>query len=315
MRFAFLIAAIFTLSMPSDSAAKEDITQKRIALTFDDGPTSDGPLLTGEERTAKLIDALTASGVKQAAFFITTRNLDNEISQQRVRDYAAAGHVIANHSDQHFWAHKTEVGDYIADIDIAEEKLRGFDNRRAWFRFPFLDEGRELEKRDALRAALAERNLTSGYVTIDTFDWHMVTLVRRAIKAGKCVDIDKAGEIYVDMFVEAAEHFHVMSLETLERAPAQNILLHENDLAALFVDDLVAGLRAVGWEIITADEAFADPLMAQLPQTTFSGMGRVAAFAYEAGYRGDRLDHPAADEASIEARFKKGAVFYQCEAG
>ena len=287
--------------------------EKRIALTFDDGPTKDGPLLSGEERTAMLIAALEKSGVDQAAFFITTKNLTKEPSRQRVHDYAAAGHVIANHSDQHVWAHKTEVADYVADIDLAEEKLAGFDNRRAWFRFPYLDEGREQQKRDDLRAALAERNLLSGYVTVDTFDWHMVNLARRAIKVGKCMDTQKAGEIYVDMFVSAAEHFHSLSLEALGRAPAQNILLHENDFAAMFVDDLVVGLEEAGWEMITADEAFADPLAGQLPDTLFSGQGRVAAFAKEAGIPYARIDHDASEEAPVNARFETAGVFYECQ--
>ena len=37
---------------------------------------------------------------------------------------------------------------------------------RSWFRFPYLDEGAgDKEKRDAVRAGLAERGLVNGYVT------------------------------------------------------------------------------------------------------------------------------------------------------
>lgn len=307
LRILISLTAVCCLCVPT--AASE----KRIAFTYDDGPRGDGAFYSGEARTAMLIEALKAGGVEQAAFFITTKNLTDDASIQRVRDYAAAGHVIANHSHDHQWAHRTAAEDYIADIDRAETLLEEFDNRRAWFRFPYLDEGREQKKRDALRDALAERGLMSGYVTVDTFDWHMERVVGAAKENMSCIDIDGVGEIYVDMLVAAAEHFHVMAKDALGRTPAQVILLHENDLAAMFADDLARGLRAAGWEIISADEAFADEIANELPETLFSGMGRVAAFAYEAGFRADRLDHPASDEAAINARFEEAGVL-TCEA-
>ena len=308
---AAMMIALGQASATTDAASASSET--RIAFTYDDGPRGDGAFFSGEERTKVLIAALKAGGVDQAAFFITTKRLGDETSIARVRDYAAAGHVIANHSHEHQWLNRMSAEDYIADIDKAESLLEGFENRRAWFRFPYLNEGNEIEKRDAVRAALAERGLMSGYVTVDTFDWHMESVVGAAKKSGECIDLAGVGEIYVDMLVAAAEHFHAMAKDAMQRAPAQVILLHENDLAAMFADDLARGLRASGWEIITADEAYKDEIAATLPQTLFAGNGRIAAFAYEAGFRGDRLDHPAADEAAIEAVFKEAGVL-TCEA-
>jgi peptidoglycan/xylan/chitin deacetylase (PgdA/CDA1 family) len=307
--FALALSLAFAAGFPSSAGEPK----KRIAFTYDDGPMEDGPLFSGVERTALLIDALKVGGVEQAAFFMTTRRLTDDSRLQRVRDYAAAGHVIANHSHQHEWAHKMTSADYLADIDMAEEKLSVFENRRAWFRFPYLDEGREAGKRDAIRTGLAERGLMSGYVTVDTFDWHMVNLARQAVDSGLCVNRELAGDIYVEIFVDAAEHFHGLALETLGRAPAQVILLHENDFAALYADDLAKALRMKGWEIITADEAFADPLATQLPKTLFSGQGRIAALASEAGIPHDRIDHDASEEGPINARFESAGVFRACD--
>ncbi len=44
--------------------------QKTIALSFDDIPRAPGAFYTREERTERLIAALRASGVEQAAFFV-----------------------------------------------------------------------------------------------------------------------------------------------------------------------------------------------------------------------------------------------------
>lgn len=214
------------------------------------------------------------------------------------------------------WASRTETGAYIADIDAAETKLKGLTNRRPWYRFPYLDEdGRgedntDLVKRDAFRAALAERNLMSGYVTVDTFDWHLDRLWQDAIKDGKTVNTDALSKVYVDMVLDAAEHFDTMGQEVLGRRPAQVVLLHENDLAASFTLDLVKALRENGWTIISPDEAFKDPMATMLPQTRFSGMGRIAAIAADAGHKGSEFfDHWSADEAGIDARVEASKVF------
>ncbi len=56
-------------------------------------------------------------------------------------------------------------------------------------------------------------------------------------------------------------------VRTIGRSPMHVMLMHETDLAALFLPDLVAALRARGWEIVTADAAFADPINRLFPDT------------------------------------------------
>ncbi|MEL7485862.1 MAG: polysaccharide deacetylase family protein [Pseudomonadota bacterium] len=307
MRVFALVAAAILFVAPAFAE-----TEKRIALSFDDAPRGDGFMFSGEERTDALIAALEAADVEQAAMFVTTRQIDGEIAFERIIKYARAGHVIANHSHSHPWLHRTRTDDYIADIDRAEQALNDFPGRRPWFRFPFLDEGRTVEKRDTVRAALADRGLMNGYVTVDTFDWHMEDITRRALRDGGCFDREKAGALYVEMFVAAAEHFHALSLAALDRAPAHMMLLHENDYAALFVGDLVDGLRKAGWEIISADEAYTDPLAQTEPQTLYANDGRVASLVFEAGVPRDRIDHASSDRDAINARFADADVFV-CE--
>ena len=157
-----LIACLHIVACSAQTSAT-DTSTKRIALTYDDAPRGDGHRFTGPERTAAFIAQLSAAETGPVAMFITTRGMDTPEGKQRVADYAAAGHLIANHTDQHTWASSTPTEDYIADIDLAEQKLAGLPNRRAWFRFPYLDEGvygednQDGVKRNALRAALAER--------------------------------------------------------------------------------------------------------------------------------------------------------------
>ncbi|MDJ0911737.1 MAG: polysaccharide deacetylase family protein [Woeseiaceae bacterium] len=288
-------------------AAAGETDVRTIALTFDDATRGDGPVFTGEQRTTALIESLEAAGVDGAMFFVTTRNVQRqgETGTARLNAYTAAGHTLANHSHTHPWLHRTDADDYIADIDIATEILAEQDNVEPFYRYPFLDEGRAVDKRDRLREALAERDLQNGYVTVDTYDWYLEALLTEAHEAGVEIDMEKLGSLYVDVIVRSTEFYDSMAQETLGRSPHHVLLLHENDVAALFIDDLVERLREHGFRIIPATVAFEDPISEREPDTLFLGQGRIAALAHEAGRRPAELVSPTEDEAYLRSRFER----------
>jgi len=317
--FLVLVALGVSVFMGCKSPAPDAVASsepKRIALTYDDAPLGQGPVLTGEQRTAEFLKQLKESGSGPVTIFVTTQGMDTASGRQRIKSYADAGHLIANHSDSHQWASRTPIDDYVNDIDVAERKLRGLPNRRPWYRFPYLDEGgygdanTDKARRDTLRKALSDRGLMSGYVTIDTYDWHLDSVWRNAVQTGKKADMEALSKVYVDMVLDAANHYDRMSQDVLGRRAAQVLLLHENDLAASFTADMVASLRADNWEIISADEAFNDDIAGYAPKTLFSGMGRIAAIASDQGKSGGEFfDHWSASEKGIEARTEKDKVF------
>lgn len=283
----FLLALLLLLGACSTVQAAEPAFAKRIALTFDDIPRQPGAFLTQEERTDRLIAALKAARVKQAAFFVNPGFLADPArmgGEQRIAAYVRSWHVLANHSFSHPALTAVTAEDYLADIDKAEAWLKGRDGRRPWFRFPFLNEGRQDKaKRDAVRAGLKERGLQNGYVTVDASDWHMEQLVIDANKARNKIDMDALRDLYVESHVEAAEFYDGLARQTLGRSPAHVLLLHETDLSALFVNDLVAALRRAGWQIVTADEAFADPISAAMPDVPSAQGTLIEALAWEKG--------------------------------
>ena len=256
-------------------------------MTFDDVPRHRGGFMTPDERTTRLIAALRRAGVAQAAFFVTPGNLDTPDGVgggARIATYARAGHVLGNHSWAHRSLHVTPAADYLADIDRAEAWLKGRRGRRPWFRHPYLDEGRaDKAKRDAVRAGLAARGLRNGYVTVDAADWNIDSLATQAVRAGKRVDMAALRDFYVELHVEAAEYNDDLARKTIGRSPAHVMLLHETDLAALFIPDMVAALRAKGWTIVTADAAFADPLRDAQPDVPVARGTLTEAMAWQKG--------------------------------
>lgn len=254
---------------PTDAAASVHTLPgdgKRIAISFDDSPRGPGAFLTAEARPQLLLAQLRQAGVRQAAFFVNPGRVDSSNGHAALIDgYAAAGHVLANHTANHPRLSSVSADKFLADIDAADGWLKQRRGFRPWFRFPELDEGgTDLVKRDAVRAGLAKRGLANGYVTADGWDWYIESLATDATSAGRKMDMAALRRVYVETHVEAAEFADQLARRSLGRAPAQILLLHDTDLAALYVADLVAALRAKGWTIVSADEAYANPL----PQTT-----------------------------------------------
>ncbi len=284
LRF-LLVVLLLSFAAPAPAAPKAE--PKRIALSFDDVPRRPGAFLTPDRRTQGILSGLAAAGVKQAVFFVTTGNLDKPEAkggEARIMMYSGAGHVVANHSHGHRRLSQISAEAYLEDLDRAAAWLRNRPNSRPWFRFPFLDEGRaDKAKRDAVRAGLARRGLINGYVTVDGADWNMEALTVAASKAGKHMNSKALRELYVETMVGAANFYDGLARKTLGRSPAHMLLLHETDLAALFLPALVEALRKDGWQIITADEAYADPLARALPDTPSAQGTRTEAMAWEKG--------------------------------
>lgn len=301
-RFRLIPLVLALIACASPAAA-----QKRIALSFDDVPRQPGAFMTPQQRTQRLIAALRRAGVRQAAFFVNPEHLSEAWGGDgaaHIAAYVAAGHVIANHSYSH--PSLTQIGPeaYIADIDRAARWLRGRRGLRPWFRYPYLDEGAGNSAwRDQVRAALAQRHLKNGYITVDSYDWFLDDLASRAHRAGLAVDMNALRDLYVQIVVQAADFEEATAQATLHRSPIHVALMHETDLEAMFVADAVAALRADGWQIATIDEAYRDPIAAREPEAPYLGGGRVAALANEGGRPPRTLIPPMNDEATITALF------------
>lgn len=294
---------------PNSDAGPRTGSGKRIALSFDDAPRGDGPMYSGDERAVALIASLESVAAPAVVHFVTPRGWQRPGGRARIETYAAAGHLIANHTDTHPWLSRSDAATYLADIDAAADHLAGIANQRPWFRFPFLDEGRPIEKRDAVRAGLAARGLANGYVTIDNYDWYLQDVWTKAVRDGATVDLDALKSVYLEMILGAAGFYDQVGRDALGHRPAHVLLLHENDLAAYFVDDLVIALRADGWEIISPDEAYDDPVAGVQTKTLIANQGHVAALAIDLGRPPRTLDHPAINEDAKDAMVVAAGVF------
>ncbi|SEA01166.1 polysaccharide deacetylase family protein [Alkalimonas amylolytica] len=262
MKLAIAILAFLSLNLLATEPLAElsSTGTKRIAISFDDAPTPTHGYFTGPERTSLLLESLEKAGIQQAAFFAVSEHITSE-GHQRLLAYSNAGHIIANHTHSHPNLNSTSLAYYLADIAQADSALQHYPTFRKWFRFPYLREGDTLSKRDGVRQYLADNHYINAYITLNNYDWYLDQLFQQAIQAGEAVDLAAMRSFYVDTLMASIHYYHELALQYLNRSPHHVLLLHENDLAALFIHDLIAELQLQGWKIIPMEQAYQDPLL------------------------------------------------------
>lgn len=286
------------------------LVAREIAFTFDDVPTPDSALMTGQERTKKLIDMLIAAKVPDALFFVKADYINSD-TQKRLEQYAAAGFHLANHSYSHKSASELGTLDYPTDVYKAHLLLKSRNNFLPYHRFPYLHYGKDVAAIMSLQQLLTELGYKDGYVTIDNFDWYISSLLTKAAEEKKTIDYDKARKFYVEMLYESIEFYDAVAKESLGRSPQHVMLLHENDAAALFVGDLIAHLRNKGWKIISPQQAYQDPIARNFPNIVFHKQGRVAAIANSKGVPESELRHVSENAGYIDKAFAEAKIIVQ----
>lgn len=292
----WLLLAISSLSLILPAARAADLnlpqsgTHKLIAISFDDAPRGAGAFFDPADRAGRLLTAFERYQIPQVAFYVNPARVGTGPRWASQLDaYVAGGNVIADHTWSHPHLSGMSAKAYLDNIDKAEAWLKGRPGYRPWLRFPFLDEGgRDKVKRDAVRAGMAARGIRHAYVTIDGSDWGIEAQTIRAKRQGKAMDMAALRDLYVETHVESAEFGDRLMLRTLGRRAPQVLLLHETDIAALYIGDLVEALRSKGWTIVSNDQAMADPIYRQLPDTPYANGTLSEMLAWEKGITGPR---------------------------
>lgn len=297
----FLIWILF-ITTPFFLGAKE------IALSFDDGPWYyDGEIYSAMERSNLFMSKFKKLGVEEVIFFVNGKKANTTIGQKQVSLYAKNGHLLGNHTFRHLNPNRDGLTKYLADVRKGHEVIKDLPGFVNLFRYPQLKEGNSVKVRDRIRKELSSLGYSNGYVTVDNYDFYMNTIVQRALAKGKKVDYERLRPVYLGVLLRAVEYYNKIAIETLGRSPKHMLLLHENDLAAMFIDDLVKALRAKGWKIIKASEAYTDPISKQIPDTLYNGQGRVAALAHVKLNK--KFKNKEENTKYLEDLFKKEGVF------
>lgn len=280
-----------------------------IALTFDDAPMPESSIMTGKEKTERIIQGLKSQGVSDALFFVTTQYI-NEESLKLINRYADEGFHLANHSHAHLSANKIPAEDYLLDFYRSHLMSRKLNNYLKLHRFPYLHYGSSEETRDILNDALRELDYSIGYVTVDNFDWYLNGKLIKAHEEGKKINYDQLGKLYVSVLWECIVFYDEIAKKMLGRSPKHVLLLHENEMAAMYIDDLVKHIQSKGWKIISPEEAYRDPMSSLHHSShTFTKQGRVASIAHSKGEDKALLRHKSENGKYLDTQIQAMNIF------
>ena len=237
-----------------------------VAITFDDGPEMEKQAgMSAVERNDAILRQLKDSKI-QSILFITLNDGDKE-RMGLVRKWGEEGHLIANHSVTHKSLHskKANLNDFKMELLKCDSVISHYPGYRKLYRFPYLHEGRNLQVQDSVRAILSSASYRSAPVSIDGSDWYYNNRLLDRLKNDPETDLQPYKEAYLNHIWDRAAYYDSLSKEVLQRPIKHVLLLHHNQINALFLHDLIAMFQDKGWQFISPEAAFADSVYSTVP--------------------------------------------------
>ncbi len=269
--------------------------KRRIAVTIDDFALADHPALSAAARDRAILDALDDQGIR-AAGFVCGKRVDSEAGRAVLEGWSRRGHPLANHTYSHAALSRSDPRDFGADVLRCEAMLADLPGFAKLFRFPYLDEGRTAEHRDAARTFLREHGYRNGHVTVDASDWYVDQRLRARLDERPDADTGGYRDYYVEHLLERAHYYEDLAQQVLGRAVPHTLLLHHNLLNGLFLGDVLDAFAADGWEWIDATVAYEDPVFASEPDALPAGQSLIWALAKATGRFDDVLRYPGEND-------------------
>jgi peptidoglycan/xylan/chitin deacetylase (PgdA/CDA1 family) len=197
-----------------------------------------------------------------ATDFVNAVNVKDEPTIEALREWRAAGFVLGNHTWSH--QHLSDMSpeqfeqELIKDEPVLHELGRGSDWR--WFRYPFLDEGKDEAQRTAGRQVLKRHGYRVADVTTSFSDWAFTGAWARCNAAH-----DKAGVAELErMYLDAARASMSVARGTAHALYGRDIpyvlLMHVSAMSAKMMPQVIQIYRDAGFRFVSLPQAESDPV-------------------------------------------------------
>ena len=261
-RWAFIAGAALLLA----SCATPRLTnsaQPEIAITVDDlpvhSPYPPGATPLGVSR--QMIAALKAGHVP-AIGFVNAVNVKDEPTMQVLREWRAAGFLLGNHSWSHPHLSEISAGHFETEVTRNEPILKelGGGSGWRWFRYPFLDEGKNEAQRNAGRQVLAGHGYRVADVTMTFSDWAFTGAWARCNDVGDEAAVVRLERMYLDAARENIGIARTTAHALYGRDIPYVLLMHVSAMSAHMMPRLIQLYRGAGFRFVTIQQAESDPV-------------------------------------------------------
>jgi peptidoglycan/xylan/chitin deacetylase (PgdA/CDA1 family) len=215
--------------------------------------------------TERLLAAFTAHHLPPVHGFVNGKRVDDDPATEAVlRRWVAAGHQLGNHSWSHPALNTTALDVYLADVRRGEDILARVAPNQTWkvFRYPFLQQGNTVEKRDGVRRFLAQGGYQTADVTIDADDWAYNEPFVRCAERGDRAAIETLRRSFISGNVEELRRARAITRQLAGRDVPQVLLLHAGVADADAIDALLTAFEEEGARWVGLRAALSDPFYA-----------------------------------------------------
>jgi peptidoglycan/xylan/chitin deacetylase (PgdA/CDA1 family) len=253
------LAAVFLLA---SCATPQQRPAPEIAITVDDLPVHAPypPGVTPLDVNRQMVAALKAEHAPVTAF-VNAVSVKDADTMQALREWRAAGFVLGNHG----WSHRhlsemtlSEFEDELTKNEPVLEQLAGGTDWR-WFRYPFLDEGKDQAQRIAARQILAKHGYRVAAVTTGFGDWQWTGVY------GRCTAKHDAGGVAAleRLYLAAVKQSIIVDRQTAHRLYGRDVpyvlLVHVSAMSARMMPQVLKLYRDAGYRFVSLPEVEHDP--------------------------------------------------------
>lgn len=235
-----------------------------IAITVDDlpihGQSPDG--VTPRMVADQMLGAFDRAGIHGVyGFTNAVKMVDDPSSEAVLDDWRKSGDVLGNHG----WSHKSlsamSVDEFESELVRNEPALEkhGAGEDWRWFRYPFLDEGKNASQRIAARNVLAKHGYKVAAVSMSFGDWQWTAPYARCATAHDSAAIAELERMYLDAARESIAASRDATQKLLGHDVPYVLLMHVGAMSARMMPRLIQLYRDSGFRFVTLAQAESDP--------------------------------------------------------
>ncbi len=256
-------AALLSIITPS---FVEKNYHRAVAITIDDlpyvGASKDFKLVMSN--TIKLLDPLRKAKIPVTGFVIGGGfdSFTPDQKHQLYRVWLSSGAQLGNHTWTH--ANLDQVGlekyeEEILRTDADLKKFAGQSSNR-YFRAPYLNDGKDLATKSALKTFLTQHQFVEAPVTLDSDEYKFAGPYDDALNAHNELLAKRIEEAYVPYWRSLVIGFEKGSKKLFGHECAQIYLIHANRLTANTIPRLIQMFHDRGYQFISLNQALKDPV-------------------------------------------------------
>ena len=192
-----------------------------------------------------------------------------------LQEWIASGNPLGNHTWSHPSLDKSSAKSYIHNIAENEPVLEKVDPTGDWhwFRYPYLEEGDTLAKRDEVREYLLGHHYKIAEVNLDFGDYMWNDAYARCAAKKDVTAISSLHDSYLATAGEYITYSRTLSQRLYGRDIPYVLLLHVGAFDAKMLPELIGLFRNRGFEFVSLPQAESDPAYSVDPKVAYPGGG------------------------------------------